>query len=260
MLTSKLTHIHSCHWHHFLCLESPNPEVGALKYQLVSCWYFRLRLPWWLSVNQQYSSLSSVVSLAWKFIVGPDYSLWSLVTMSPQIPSSLHAALKRCSSNRVPRTFDSPSSCTVWPHKKCISSNSYRSYKTLPVVQTFHKCLHCLRIKLASSVQAEEKERGERRQKGGEDRQGQASWKMCTISVVVRESDWVCLCMCVSQCSCSLSLLDEIWGRSAPVRFRVGKVRDGVSAASGEPLIEMRISAFCYGLLHTYTHKHICTH
>lgn len=31
MLTSKLTHIHSCHWHHFLCLESPNPEVGALE-------------------------------------------------------------------------------------------------------------------------------------------------------------------------------------------------------------------------------------
>lgn len=39
----------------------------------------------------------------------------------------------------------------------------------------------------------------------------------------------------------------------------MGKVRDGVSAASGEPLIEMRISASCYGLLHTYTQAHLYT-
>lgn len=188
--------------------------------------------------------------------MGPDYSLWSLCHHKfLPVCMQLWNAIKGFQELLIvllPALYGRT--------KKCISSNSYRSYKTLPVVQTFHKCLHCLRIKLASSVQAEEKEWGERRQKGGEDRQGQASWKMCTISVVVRESDWVCLCMCVSQCSCSLSLLDEIWGRSAPVRFRVGKVRDGVSAASGEPLIEMRISASCYDLLHTYTHKHICTH
>lgn len=47
--------------------------------------------------------------------------------------------------------------------------------------------------------------------------------------------------MCKPVLLLSLPLLDEIWGRSAPVRLGVGKVRDGVSATSGEPLIEMSI-------------------